>query len=144
MSLFNVVHVAGSAMLAQTTRLNVISSNLSNQDSRSTGTGEAYKAKQVVFEAITKDYSQVNNPSLVKGGVRVSRVIESDAPMRKEFLPDDPNADEKGFVTLPNVNPIDEMANMLSASRAYQDSIQLFQTAKTMMQKTIASMEVRG
>ena len=144
MSLMNVVHVASTAMMAQNTRLNVISSNLSNQDSVNAETGEPYKAKQAVFEAITQDYSQMRNPSLVQGGVRVSKVVESDAPLRREFMPGHPNADESGYVSMPNVNPVDEMANMLSASRAYQDSIQIFQTAKTLMQKTISSMDARG
>ena len=143
MSLFNVVHVAGTAMMAQTTRLNVISSNLSNQDSMQAENGEAYKAKQVVFETINQGTANSKNPSLAQGGVRVAKIIDSETPMRREFQPDHPKADKDGFVTLSNVNAVDEMANMLAASRSYQDSIQLFQTAKRLMQKTLSSMDDR-
>lgn len=143
MSLLNVVHIAGTSMMAQTTRLNVISSNLTNQDSVNPETGEAYKAKQAIFESINQQVSQANNPSFAKGGVRVKDIIESEASLRKEYQPGHPNADESGYVTYSNVNPIEEMANMLAAARSYQDSIQMYQTAKQLMQKTLSSMDVK-
>jgi flagellar basal-body rod protein FlgC len=130
MSLFNIFNVAGSAMNAQSQRLNVVASNLANADSAVSANGEAYKAKQVVFAATPVD----NNGAT---GVNVAAVIEDPSPMKMVYDPKNPLADEKGYVTMPNVNVVEEMVNMISASRSYQSNVEMMSTAKTLMLKTL-------
>jgi flagellar basal-body rod protein FlgC len=130
MSMLNVFHIAGSALAAQSARLNAVASNLANADSASGADGRPYRAKQVVFAA---------TPLAGGGlGVRVSAVVESTAPPRIVYDPKNPAANEQGFVTLPNVNVVEEMVNMISASRAYQSNVEVMNAAKTLMQKTLA------
>ncbi len=129
MSMLNVFNIAGSALTAQSARLNTVASNLANADSVAGPDGLPYKAKQVVFTA-----------KPVEGGgtgVRVTAVVEDNAPGRTLYDPKNPAADEKGFVTMPNVNVVEEMVNMISASRAYQNNVEVMNTAKTLMQKTL-------
>jgi flagellar basal-body rod protein FlgC len=129
MSLFNIFNVSGSAMSAQAQRLNAVASNLANADSATSATGEAYRAKQVVFEAVP----------LETGGtaVKVQQVIEDASPGKQVYDPKHPLADDKGYVTMPNVNVVDEMVNMLSASRSYQTNVETMNAAKTMLLKTL-------
>lgn len=133
MGTFNVFDIAGSAMTAQSMRLNVVASNMANADSVTSSTGEPYRAKQVVFQA------QALNGSMPKGtsGVVVSGVIEDPSPMRMVFDPNSPYADDKGYVAMPNVNVVEEMTNMISASRSYQANVEVMNTAKTMIQRTL-------
>jgi flagellar basal-body rod protein FlgC len=131
MSLFNIFDIAGSAMAAQTQRLNVTASNIANADSATGPDGQAYRAKQVVFEAVPADAG--NRPAKV----RVAGVVEDGSPSRKVFDPKHPLADGDGYVTLPNVSIVDEMVNMLSASRSYQSSVEVMNTARTLLQKTL-------
>nr|WP_314544426.1 flagellar basal body rod protein FlgC [uncultured Massilia sp.] len=132
MSLFNVFGVAGSAMTAQSMRLNTTASNLANADSATSATGEAYRAKQVVFEAV---------PMSGAGGsataVKVREVVEDPSPLKQVYDPKNPLADDKGYVSMPNVNVVDEMVNMLSASRSYQNNVETMNAAKTMLLKTL-------
>ncbi|GGY66450.1 MULTISPECIES: flagellar basal body rod protein FlgC [Pseudoduganella] len=130
MSLFSIFNVSGSAMSAQSQRLNVVASNLANADSATSATGEAYRAKQVVFEATPS----ANNAST---GVKVQQVIEDPSPMKQVYDPKSPLADENGYVTMPNVNVVDEMVNMLSASRSYQNNVETMNAAKSMLLKTL-------
>ena len=129
MSLFNIFNVSGSAMSAQAQRLNTVASNLANADSATNASGEAYRAKQVVFEAVP----------LANGGtaVKVQKVIEDPSPMKLVYDPKNPLADEKGYVTMPNVNTVDEMVNMLSASRSYQTNVETMNAAKSLLLKTL-------
>jgi flagellar basal-body rod protein FlgC len=129
MSSFSIFDIAGSALSAQSKRMNVTASNMANADSVGTSPGEAYRAKQVLFEA--------NNQGKGVGGVRVSDVIEDAAPMRKEYRPDHPLADEKGYITMPNVNPVNEMVNMIAASRSYQANVEVMNTSKQLLLKTL-------
>lgn len=129
MSLFNIFNVAGSGMTAQAQRLNTVASNLANADSATSTTGEAYRAKQVVFESVPMD----NGTS----GVRVSQVVEDQSPFKKVYDPKHPLADKDGYVNMPDVNVVDEMVNMLSASRAYQNNVDTMNAAKTMLLKTL-------
>ena len=131
MSLFSIMDVAGSALTAQSQRLNTTASNLANADSVTSSTGTPYKAKQVVFAA------QPVNPQDGSVGVRVSRVIEDQNPGRRVHDPKNPLADKDGYVTMPNVNVIEEMVNMISASRSYQTNAELMNTAKTLLLKTL-------
>ena len=136
MSLLNVFNIAGSALTAQSTRLNAVASNLANADSVAGPDGQPYRAKQVVFAA-----QPVGGGSKLEGaalGVRVTGVVEDRAPPRIVYDPKNPAANEQGFVTMPNVNVVEEMVNMISASRAYQNNAEVMNTAKTLMQKTLA------
>jgi flagellar basal-body rod protein FlgC len=130
MSLFNVFNVAGSAMSAQAQRLNVVSSNLANADSVTSSNGQPYKAKQVVFSAVPLANS-------VSTAVRVSEVVEDPNPPKMMYDPKHPLADEKGYVAMPNVNVVEEMVNMISASRSYQTNVETMNAAKTMLLKTL-------
>jgi flagellar basal-body rod protein FlgC len=130
MSLFNIFNVAGSAMSAQGQRLNVVASNLANADSVTSANGQPYKAKQVVFEAV-----QGSDPSAA--GVKVQQVVEDNSPGRTVYNPANPAADANGYVTMPNVNVVDEMVNMISATRSYQTNVETMNAAKTLLLKTL-------
>jgi flagellar basal-body rod protein FlgC len=133
MALFNVFDIAGSAMTAQSMRLNVVASNMANADSVAGPDGKPYRAKQVVFQA------QPLNASMAKGvaGVRVTKVVEDSSPMKMVYDPSNPYADGQGYVQMPNVNVVEEMANMISASRSYQANVEMMNTAKMMIQKAL-------
>ncbi len=132
MSLFNVFQVSSSAMTAQSMRLNTVASNLANADSVVTSDGKPYRAKQVVFEA-----TPMGGPNDASTGVRVRQVVESAAPARMVYDPKNPAADEKGYVAFSNVNVVEEMTNMISASRSYQANVEVMNTAKTLMLRTL-------
>lgn len=129
MSLFNIFNVSGSAMSAQAQRLNATASNLANADSATSPTGEAYRAKAVVFESVPTASGAT--------GVRVREVVEDPSPLKQVYDPKHPMADDKGYVSMPNVNVVDEMVNMLSASRSYQTNVETMNAAKTMLLKTL-------
>lgn len=130
MSLFNIFNVAGSAMNAQSQRLNAVASNLANADSATSANGQVYKAKQVVFAATPVGENGAT-------GVNVVAVVEDTSPMRTVYDPKNPLADDKGNVTLPNVNVVEEMVNMISASRSYQTNVEMMNTTKTLLLKTL-------
>ena len=130
MSMLNVFQVAGSALHAQSTRLNTTASNLANADSVVSSNGQPYRAKQVVFAA-----TPMGNPAAQ--GVRVTQVVESAAPLRMVYDPKSPAANADGYVAMPNVNVVEEMTNMISASRAYQTNADVMGTAKSLMEKTL-------
>ncbi|MEI7611328.1 MAG: flagellar basal body rod protein FlgC [Betaproteobacteria bacterium] len=130
MSVFNVFNIAGSALSAQGMRLNTVASNLANADSIAGPDGKPYRAKQVVFEA-----TAINGQAAQ--GVRVKQVVEDSSPGRMVYDPRNPAADEKGYVTMPNVSVVDEMVNMISASRSYQTNAEVMNTAKTLLLKTL-------
>ena len=129
MSLFNIFNVSGSAMSAQAHRLNTVASNLANADSATSPSGEAYRAKSVVFESVPTASGAT--------GVRVREVVEDPSPLKQVYDPKHPMADDKGYVAMPNVNVVDEMVNMLSASRSYQTNVETMNAAKTMLLKTL-------
>ena len=130
--MMKIFSIAGSYMSAQSQRLNVVASNLANADSAVSANGQPYRAKQVVFQTTPLSDKQPN-----VAGVRVSRVIEDQAPPRLLYDPKSPLADANGYVTMPNVNPVEEMVNMISASRSYQTNADMMNAAKTMMLKTL-------
>lgn len=130
MSDFRIFAVAGSALTAQSARLNAVASNLANADSVVGADGQPYRAKQVVFKATPVEGGGI--------GVRVNQVVESAAPLRMTYDPANPAADEKGYVAMPNVNVVEEMVNMISASRAYQTNAEVMNTAKALMMKTLS------
>ena len=130
MSVFNVFGIAGSALTAQSMRLNAVASNLANADSATGADGKPYRAKQVVFEATPVDGDRGQ-------GVRVKQVVEDASPGRKVYDPHSVEADEQGYVTMSNVSVVDEMVNMISASRSYQTNADVMNTAKQLLLKTL-------
>lgn len=132
MSLFNVFDIAGSALSAQSQRLNVVASNLANAESAVSADGTPYRARQVVFTAAPLA------PRMQGMGVKVTSIVEDPAPPRMVYDPKSPLADAKGYVTMPNVNVVEEMTNMISASRAYQINLDMMNTAKSLALRTLA------
>ncbi len=127
----SIFDIAGSAMTAQSQRMNVTASNLANADSTVGPDGLPYRARQVVFETAAAAGHDI-------GGVRVSRVVEDPSPLRRAYDPKNPAADADGYVALPNVNVVEEMVNMISASRSYQANVEVLNTAKNLMLKTLS------
>lgn len=135
MSLSNVFNIAGSALTAQSMRLNLVASNIANAESATSATsstGTPYRGRHVVFSAIPVDAA---NPQV--DGVRVSAVVEDQSPFKLKYDPSNPLADQRGYVLMPNVNPVEEMADMISASRSYQTNVEMMNTAKTLLQRTL-------
>ena len=136
MSLLKVFDVAGSALSAQSLRLNITASNLANAGTLS-GTAEgAYKARQPVFKAMLQNF---NDPSA--SSVRMVGVVQSQTPHPVQHQPDHPLADAEGKVYASNVNPVEEMANMISASRGYQSNIEVLNTSKQLLLRTLSMGE---
>lgn len=134
MSLFKIFDVAGSGMSAQSVRLNVVASNLANADNVSSSEANAYRAKQPIFEAL---YGVARGEGTNIDGVKVNSIVESTAPIQPRYMPGNPLANEKGFVYGSNVNPIEEMVNMISASRSYQNNVEVLNTSKQMLIRTL-------
>lgn len=130
MSMFSIFGVSGSAVSAQSQRLNVVASNLANADAVAGPDGKVYKGRQVVFETVLMD-------SQASAGVKVSTVKENQAEGKRVHNPGHPLADSDGFITQSNVNPVEEMVNMISASRSYQNNVEVMNTAKTLLLKTL-------
>ena len=134
MGLYNVFNVSGSAMSAQSVRLNTVASNLANADVISGSAKDIYRSRQPVFSAVLESAS--GNQSSIP--VRVSGIVESKAIARQEYQPDHPLADEQGYVYRSNVNTIEEMTNMMAASRSYQNNVEVFNTSKQLLLKTLS------
>ena len=137
MSLFQIFNVAGSAQSAQSQRLNVVASNLANADTVAGPDGQAYKARQVVFQTQLMGEVGATGGAGGAAGVRVSTIAEDNSAGRRVHDPKHPGADAQGYVTYSNVNPVEEMVNMISASRSYQNNVEVMNTAKTLLQKTL-------
>lgn len=133
MSSFKIFDIAGSGMNAQNLRLNLVASNMANVDAVSSSIDTTYRARQPVFEAMM-DQANRRNPAV---GVRMTGVVESEAPLVREYAPDHALADDEGYIYRPNVNVIEEMANMISASRAYQSNVEVVNATRRMMTATI-------
>jgi len=164
MSLFSIFDIAGSGMVAQSQRLNVVASNLANAESVAGPDGKPYKAREVVFQtallsaqggagpiapslpaapgaggtaAWLPGSPYVVSTAAPGAGVKVAGVVESTAPARRVYDPKHPLADPTGYVTMPNVNPVEEMVNMISSSRSYQTNVEIMNTAKNMLMHTL-------
>ena len=135
MSLFRVMDISGSALSAQSVRLNVTASNMANADSVSSSEGRTYRARHPVFSAVLSGAFAADPTSV---GVRVNGIVESQAPLRVEYQPDHPMADAQGRGFRSNVNLMEEMANMISASRSYQSNVEVMNAAKQMVLRTLA------
>lgn len=138
MSLFNVFDVAGSAMNAQSVRLNVTASNLANAESVSTTAAGAYRARHPVFQAAMDQATAGTADDEAVVGVRVLGVVQSDTAPIRRYEPGNPLADKDGYVFGSNVNAVEELTNMISASRSYQGSVEVINTSRDLLLKTIA------
>ena len=130
MSMFNIFNISGSAVSAQSQRLNVVASNLANADTVAGPDGQSYKARQVVFTS-----QAMGNVGAT--GVAVTQVVEDNTPGRRVYEPKHPQADAKGYITYSNVNSVEEMVNMISASRSYQNNIEVMTTTRSLLMKTL-------
>ena len=137
---FNIFDIASSGMAAQTVRLNLVASNLANAETVSSSGANTYRSRQPVFAAQLQDAMgqrvDTGKPDEAVG-VKVLGVVESQTPMRAEYSPNHPLADKDGYIYRPNVNPIEELTNMMSASRSYQDNTEVVNTAKQLMLQTL-------
>lgn len=146
MSLFDIFNVAGSGMSAQSVRLNVVASNLANADNLSGSEAEAYRAKEPVFatlyggaaDAAGEGGDMGNAGDGSTSGVRVRSIEESGAPVQARYMPGNPMANKDGYVFSSNVNAVEEMVNMISASRSYQNNVEVMNTSKQMLLRTLS------
>lgn len=137
MSLMKIFDTAGSGMSAESLRLNTVASNLANADSVSSSPDAAYKAKELLFAPVLQAQGAAVQDGGSNVGVRMAGVTESQQPVESHYEPGNPMADASGFVYGSNVNPIDELVNMISASRSYQNNVEVMNTTKQLMIKTI-------
>jgi flagellar basal-body rod protein FlgC len=137
MSLFQIFDVAGSALTAQSVRLNTTASNLANAESLAGSARAAYKARHPVFQSLLREFSATPEEDQSSVGVRVLGIVESAAPALVRYQPDHPLADPKGNVYVSNVNSIEEMTNMIAASRSFQSNVEVINTSRDLLLKTI-------
>ncbi len=142
MSLNRIFDIAGSAMSAQSIRLNTTASNIANADTASSSTEEVYRARKPVFASIQQsamngEFNTAFTENPESQGVEVKGIVESEAPLDMRFQPDHPMANDDGYVMYPNVNVVEEMTDMLSASRSFQTNVDVMDAAKTMMQRIL-------
>ena len=132
MSLYRVFDIAGSGLTAQALRLNTTASNIANANTVSSSIDQTYRGRHPVFAA---EFDRAKEEQ--GAGVKVLGIVESDAPLTTEYNPSHPLADEKGFIYKPNVNVMEEMDNMISASRSYDANVQVADAAKQMLSRTL-------
>ena len=142
MSLSHMINIAGSGMSAQSIRLNTTASNIANAQTVSSSVDTTYRARKPIFQAVHAPLVQqrlADRPLTEQAGqgVRVAAIVEKPGPLELRYEPTHPFADEQGYVSYPNVNVVEEMADMLSASRSFQVNVELFETAKTLLNKTL-------
>ncbi|RTZ47542.1 flagellar basal body rod protein FlgC [Candidimonas sp. SYP-B2681] len=135
MSTMSIFEIAGSALTAQSQRMNVTASNMANADSVAGPDGKPYRARQVIFQ-MNPVPGQAYSQSV--GGVKVASVVESAAPPRLQYDPKNPLANADGYVAMPNVDVVAETVNMISASRSYQANVEVINTAKSLMMRTLS------
>ena len=145
MSYANLFDIAGMAMDAQSVRLNTVASNLANAQSAASSVNQVYRARHPVFAAVQESalqqangWSDVDDDGQGGAGVRVLGIEESQAPLQKRYEPGHPLADKDGYVLYPNVNVVEEMADMISASRSFQINVEMLQSAKSMAQRLLS------
>lgn len=142
MSLTSIFDIAGMGMAAQSVRLNTVASNLANAESASSSIDQVYRARYPVFATVYSE--QMNDPMAFESfdeqagaGVTVAGIVESDAPLQRRYEPNHPQADDEGYVFYPNVNPVEQMADMISASQSFQMNVEIMNSAKSMMQRIL-------
>ncbi|GAB3030309.1 flagellar basal body rod protein FlgC [Bowmanella dokdonensis] len=134
MSLFNIMNVASTGMHAEGVRLNTTASNIANANSVSSSIDETYRARKPVFAA---EMQRAINDQNENQGVKVLGIVESDKPLQVEYSPGHPMADENGYIYKPNVNIVEEMADMMSASKAYETNVQVADTTKRIFRRVL-------
>ncbi len=132
----NIFSIAGTALSAQTIRMNTTASNLANAGSVSPTEAEAFRAKRPVFRALVEQ-ADLNAGFNTLGGVKVKEVVDSTEPVRKVHDPGNPEANDEGFVFLSNVNEVTEMVEMVAASRSFQNNVEVVTTARQLMMRTL-------
>lgn len=145
MSLGSIFDIAGSGMSAQSVRLNTTASNIANAETASSSTGETYRARKPVFSAVQDSllnpgqggFGPMGSDGEASAGVRVDGIVESDAELQMRYEPNHPAANADGYVFYPNVNVVEEMADMMSSSRSFQMNVDVMNTAKSMMQRIL-------
>lgn len=141
MSLGNIFDIAGSGMSAQSVRLNTTASNLANAEVPASSEDEAYRARYPLFSTVQaqlqSEMSESGTGSKMGTGVSVKDILESDAPLQARYEPEHPLANTEGYVFYPNVNVVEEMTNMISASRSFQSNVEVMNATKTMMQRVL-------
>ena len=140
MSLANVFEISAMGMSAQSIRLNTTASNMANANTSASSEAEAYRAKKPVFKATQAgsfDRLSLSHKTAPQFGVIIEKIVDSQAPINKVYAPNDPQANEEGYVFRSNVNTIEEMADMISASRAFQMNAEVMNTTKSMMQRLL-------
>jgi len=135
MGLFRIFDIAGSAMSAQSVRLNTTASNLANANTVASSAAAAYRSRQPVFQTVMDNSAGMDPAS---AGVRVAGIVESTAEPAKIQDPGNPLADENGYIYMSNVNPVEELVNMISASRSYQNSVEVLNTSKELLTRTLS------
>jgi flagellar basal-body rod protein FlgC len=136
LDLQRVFDIAGTALNAQSVRMNTIASNLANVGSEASSEAEAFRAKRTVFEALLRK-EQLHQGAPVVGGVKLAGIVDDPAPVISRFDPRNPKANEKGYVYLSNVNAVAEMVDMLDASRGFENNVEVVNTARQLMLKTL-------
>ena len=136
MSLDNIFNIAGSALNAQTTRMNTTASNLANSGTVTGKENEAFRAKRTVFKTILEQQQKPHEQGFA-GGVRIEKITDDPSPIRKMSEPNNPMADKDGYVYLANVNEMTEMVEMMAASRSYQNNVEVVNTTRQMLMRTI-------
>lgn len=135
MSSYKIFDITGSGMTAQSVRMNTTASNIANANSVSSSVEQTYRGRHAVFAAELSQAKQLQGDDAV--GVKVLGIVESDAPLNVEYAPNHPLADENGYIYKPNINVMEEMANMISASRSYETNVQTADAAKQMVMRTL-------
>jgi len=138
MSLLSVLPIAGSGMSAESERLSAVASNLANANSATSSAGAPYRAREVVFEAVAPTAGGDGAAGTGMAGVRVAGVVESPEPLRSVYDPGSSLADASGYVQMPNVDPVEEMVNMISAQQDYQADLEAFNVAKSLALRTLS------
>ncbi len=137
MALDNIFGIGGSALNAQTVRMNAVASNLANAGTVASSDKEAFRGKRAVFKAILDDQLNGNSNDINKGGVKVTEIADDPSPIKKMHDPGNPQADKDGYVYLSNVNEMTEMVEMMAANRSYQNNVEVINTARQLMMRTL-------
>ncbi|MDX8390334.1 MAG: flagellar basal body rod protein FlgC [Mariprofundaceae bacterium] len=141
-SLFSSLHISASGMAAQRARMDIVAQNIANAESTRTESGEPYRRRQPIFQAVQNESkfteiftSSINQQNLQ--AVKVAKVVEDPSPFREVYNPSHPDASEKGMVKMPNVNAIEEMVDMQSASRSFEANVSVMEASKRMFMKSL-------
>lgn len=142
-NLEQILNNTASGMSAQSIRMNTVASNIANADSISGDPGKTYRAKHPVFSEVKQSIPGIAESEQPLGGVRVTEIKNSQKPLEKRYEPDNPQSDENGYIYLTDVNQIEEMTNMIEASREYQANVEVMNTTKSLLLQTIKVLDTK-